>query len=231
MKNIVLFGRGERATVVNDALLLAGHGIVWWYSFPERVYKWGTMLKELDVEFSLGIVANWPLRLDAEVLSVPKHGWVNCHGGPVPNYRGGSPLNWQIINGEEILRVSLLQMDEGLDTGPILSEQAFGLEKYETIDDAHRRANSAFAEMVVAHVDLLENYPETIKPTPQDFYDSSIRTPKTWPQRNDDMGEIDLSWSAEKVVNFVRALTHPYPGAWLKGGDGERVRVWNASLR
>ena len=230
MKNIVLFGRGDRALAVNEALLAAGHGVLWWHQMPESGRDWLKALRG-EGDILLGVVANWPLKLRPEVLAIPKYGWINCHAGPVPTYRGGSPLNWQIINGEEILCVSLLQMDEGLDTGPILSEQAFRLEKYETIDDAHRRANSAFAEMVVAHVDLLENYPETIKPTPQDFYDSSIRTPKTWPQRNDDMGEIDPSWSAERIHNFVRALTYPYPGAWLRTRDGERVRVWNASLR
>ena len=228
MKNIVLFsnnrGRGE-ATL--NALLDAGHEV---HICTTPLVTEGHIQRLDQYGKTLAIVAGWPYRFTKEELSVPKHGFINCHAGPVPNYRGGSPLNWQIINGEEILRVSLLQMDEGLDTGPILSEQAFRLEKHETIDDAHRRANSAFAEMVVAHVNLLENYPETIRPTSQDFYDSSIRTPKTWPQRTDDMGKIDLSWSAGRIHNFVRALTHPYPGAWLRGSDGKRIRVWNTSL-
>lgn len=82
--------------------------------------------------------------------------------------------------------------------------------------------------MVRAYVDLLENYPESITETPQEFW-SDIRPTKTWQQRNDDMGKIDCHWSAERIHNFIRALTHPYPGAWLEAGDGKRVRIWNAS--
>ena len=122
-----------------------------------------------------------------------------------------------------------MAMAEGLDTGPVLSSQGFRLEAHETIADAHRMANLAFAEMVAAHVWLLENSPETIRETPQEFW-AGIRPPKTWPQRNDDMGEIDPRWPAEQIVNKVRALTRPYPGAWIAAEDGRRVRIWDASL-
>lgn len=230
MKNIVLFGRDHRALAVREALLAAGHNILWWYSVPDRDRDWEKALSASGREISLGVVANWPLKLRPEVLAIPKYGWINCHAGPVPTYRGGSPLNWQIINGETHMGLSLLQLDEGLDTGPVISRTWFRLEKHQTIADAHILANEWFGEAVAACVTTLDRWPESHQSIPQDAY-SGLGEPRTWPQRNDDMGGIDLSWPAEKVVNFVRALTHPYPGAWLKAHDGKRVRIWNASLR
>jgi methionyl-tRNA formyltransferase len=224
VQGIALFCNGERGESVRKALLDDGHEIQ--VAFTPRTFPTVDRLRSLAP--LLSVVAGFPIIFTKAMIDVPRHGTINCHAGPVPNYRGGSPLNWQIINGEKILWVSLLKMDEGLDTGPVLASTGFRLEQHETIADAHQKANIAFAEIVAAHVWLLENSPETIQETPQEFW-AGIRAPKTWPQRNDDMGMIDLDWPPERINNFVRALTRPYPGAWLPVGGGEKIRIWEAS--
>ena len=65
----------------------------------------------------------FPYIFNKELLDTPKHGSINLHGGRLPKYRGGSPLNWQIINNEKYIGISIIQMDEGIDTGPILLEK------------------------------------------------------------------------------------------------------------
>ena len=242
MERIVLFHNGERGKVVATALEEGGHTII--DTFTPRTFPSVARLRKLKPRLS--VVAGFPLRFSAEMIAVPELGTINCHAGPVPSYRGGSPLNWQIINGAERIWVSVLQMDEGLDTGPVLSTTSFYLGPDETIADAHRKANIAFAEAVTSVVWLMENdqvhlearqqnHPEPAPPrfyskgTPQSFY-KALQKPKTWPQRNDDMGQIDSTWPAKRIHNFVRALTHPYPGAWIKGSDGKRVRVWETSI-
>jgi len=242
MDRIVVFYNGERGKVVATALESEGHKII--DAFTPKTFPSAARLRKLRPQLS--VVAGFPLRFSKELIEVPTYGTINCHAGPVPSYRGGSPLNWQIINGAERIWVSVLQMDEGLDTGPVLSTTSFFLDKNETIADAHRYANIAFAEIVISVVWLIEHDPRYLdaqsqthpspappkfylKSTPQSFY-KKLQKPKTWPQRNDDMGEIDPAWPARRIHNFVRALAHPYPGAWIKGSDGKRVRIWETSI-
>lgn len=167
----------------------------------------------------LFIVAGFPQIFKPSLLSVPKHGVWNCHAGPLPEYRGGSPLNWQIIDGKEVLGVSLIKMDEGIDTGPIIDQTGFTLHHDETIREAHAKANLAFASMVSR---ALKHFP----PSPMPQGESQARYRK---QRTDADGEFLLTWPPELIHNHVRALTHPYPGAWFRSGD-RKVRVWSTSL-
>lgn len=124
VKGIVLFYNGERGKAVRKALFGAGHEIQ--VAFTPQAFP---TVDQLRAEAPLlSIVAGFPIIFKKDMIGVPKYGTINCHAGPVPNYRGGSPLNWQIINGETQIWVSLLRMDEGLDTGPVIASTSFKLE-------------------------------------------------------------------------------------------------------
>ena len=241
MKRIVVFYNGERGKAVMTALEETDNEVI--ESFTPATFPTPARLRKLRP--NLSVVAGFPIIFTKEMIDIPKYGTINCHAGPLPSYRGGSPLNWQIMNGAERLWVSVIQMDEGLDTGPILSQTSFPLGDSETIADAHEKANIAFAEAVVSVVWLFENdvgqsnyvmpqnrYIEPQAPhygTDQSCYED-CQTPKTWPQRDDDMGEISpQTMTASEIHNKVRALTHPYPGAWIKAKDGKRVRIWKTT--
>ena len=77
----------------------------------------------LSKNIDINLVCGFPYIFNKELLDTPKHGSINLHGGRLPKYRGGSPLNWQIINNEKYIGISIIQMDEGIDTGPILLEK------------------------------------------------------------------------------------------------------------
>ena len=81
-------------------------------------------LKNFDPE--LFIVAGYSTILKQKVLDIPQLGTINLHAGRLPEYRGGSPLNWQLINGEEKAGISVILMDEGIDTGSVLAEELVG---------------------------------------------------------------------------------------------------------
>ena len=174
------------------------------------------LLRELGPD--LFIVAGFPQIFRKEILSIPKYGAWNCHAGPVPEYRGGSPLNWQIIDGKEKIGISLLLMDEGIDTGPLIAAREFFLSKEETISEAHWKANHLFADMVEQ---ALNEFPPVVMQQP---ISSLYRK-----QRKDDDGEINPAWDKARALNFIRALNHPYPGAWIRLDNGERLRIWEAS--
>jgi len=212
--NIILFMNGKRGEMVLNALHVQGYNT---YAVPDTDVNDPKFIEDVKTyKPDLFIVAGYSRIFKKDLLMVPKMGTWNCHAGPVPDYRGGSPLNWQIIDGKDVLGVTLLKMDAGIDTGPVLLERQFRLAPHETIADAHKKANTLFCMMV------LQALREKPKPKPQPKEGTQRK------QRNDDMGEIDLSWDGERIVNFVRALTHPYPGAWIEK-DGKRIRIWSAS--
>ena len=210
----MMLGHGARYDAVRAAVLAAGH----------------TLPPVIEERPLVGICCGWSKILTAAELSIPIWGWINCHAGQVPGYRGGSPLNWQIINGVSLLGVSVLKMTEGIDDGPVLAEQAFALLPHEDISHAHSKANALFAGMVPKVLEriIAGEQPERRQPGIPPTY---------WHQRNDSDGEIDWTWPAERVHNFVRALTRPYPGAWVRvppNGDDRlyehRARIWKTSL-
>ena len=171
----------------------------------------------------LAIVAGFPQILSHELISIPTNGTINLHGGKLPEYRGGSPLNWQIINGESNIGISIIKMDSGIDTGPLIYETSFKLKSYEDISDAHRKANDLFAELSFRALRALED--GSIK-----FHDQEEKDAVYWHQRNSNDGLINWdNMTAIKVINMVRALNRPYPGAF-SFRNGDKVKVYSASL-
>jgi methionyl-tRNA formyltransferase len=164
------------------------------------------------------ILAGFPRIVGREFLSLCQV--INLHAGRLPQYRGGSPLNWQIINGEKVAGLSIIRVDEGIDTGPVLAEAEIPIGPDDTIADLHQRANEVFPEMVVDVLDRMAT--DELRPRPQ-----GVGT--YWHQRRESDGLIDWSRRAEDVHNFVRAITRPYPGAFT-WRDGKKVRIWKTRL-
>ena len=108
---------------------------------------------------------------------------INLHSGPLPEYRGGSPLNWQMIHGKDKIGLSVIFMDEGIDTGPILAEDWINVSHNDTASTLVPKANECFATMVCG---VLEDISKgTLSPHIQDESKAAY-----WHQRNDDDGQI-----------------------------------------
>jgi methionyl-tRNA formyltransferase len=219
---IVVFMNGDRGYAVLGALTAPhlGYDVIGVpdkdVNAPEFI---DTMIK---YQPDLFIVAGYSRIFKKNLLSVPKLGTWNCHAGPVPEYRGGSPLNWQIIDGADWIGLSVLQMDEGIDTGPVLQTATFPLGSTQTIKDAHDLANKTFPLMILKLLEIVETAGEVVGLTQPDS--DAYRK-----QRSDRDGEISFLWPAEKIHNYVRALTHPYPGAWFMR-HGRKIRIWSTSV-
>lgn len=170
----------------------------------------------------LGVVAGFPTIFKPSVRSTPELGTLNCHAGRLPQYRGGSPLNWQILNGEKEAGVSVIRMDDGIDSGDVMAETLIPIEAGDNIATLHEKANACFATLVVGAVNRLER--GEIFGRRQDPAAATY-----WHQRNDDDGHIDWRVGARQVHDHVRALTSPYPGAFAYLGD-RRVRILKTTL-
>jgi len=128
---------------------------------------------------------------------------------------------WAIINGEKETGVSLFKLDDGVDDGDIIAQQRIPIAFEDSIKEVYAKATEASKEILLH---ALQNI-ETIKFLPQDK--SKI---EVWPQRKPEDGEIDLNWPAERIYNFIRAQAPPYPGAFIKASNGEKIVIEKARL-
>lgn len=150
----------------------------------------------------MGIVAGFNKILPESLIVKNALGIINLHAGRLPQYRGGSPLNWQIINGESLIGVTIHQLDGGIDTGPILASGSFSLAHDEGIKEAHQKANLLFLSLLNEVLPVLLVDGKEILKLEQNESDACY-----WHQRTPSDGKI--SWdtmSANEVLNLVRGL-------------------------
>ena len=152
------------------------------------------------------VLAGYGSIVKKEFISVAKYGCINLHGGELPKYRGSSPMNWALINGDKSFTLSIIQVDSGIDTGDILIEKKHVIEPEYNISDLHRIANDSFPILLNEVLDKIEN--NSLIPKAQKNSDSSY-----YPLRFPDDGFILFDkFNAEEIHNRVRALAPPYPG-------------------
>jgi methionyl-tRNA formyltransferase len=167
------------------------------------------------------LVMGWYYMVPKKIREIAKHGAWGIHASLLPKYAGGAPLVWAIINGETETGVSLFKLDDGVDDGDIVVQQSIKIDYTDTIKEVYEKATIA-SKKILVHA--LQNI-DTIQPTPQDK--SKI---EVYPQRSPADGEIDLSWPAEKIYNFIRAQAPPYPGAFIKTVDGKKIIIHKAVI-
>jgi methionyl-tRNA formyltransferase len=144
--------------------------------------------------------------LPVDVLTVAPRGAINLHASLLPRYRGAAPIAWSILRGEQETGVSLMQMDAGMDTGPVFSRHALPIGDDETAGDLTIRLGELAAEVVRG--DLLRAVRGELHAEPQDEALATLAPPLTR-----DVGRIDFTATARSIKDQVRALA-PRPGAF-----------------
>ncbi len=171
---------------------------------PKLVQK----IKKLNIDFI--IIAGFHYILKKDLIYSPKFCTLNLHSGRVPNYRGGSPLNWQLINNEKYIYLSVLKVDLGIDTGDVIMQKKFKIKKHFDIKIVHNIANKEFPKML--EKSLLDIYRGISKPVSQ----KTLKLiNKTYKQRVPSDGKIFWRKNTNlQIHNLIRALSNPYPGAF-----------------
>jgi len=152
------------------------------------------------------VVAAYGQILPKEILELPKYGCINIHASLLPLYRGAAPINWAIIHGETRTGNTIMQMEEGLDTGPILLQEAIPIDPKDTAGTLMEKLSALGAKLITAALPLIE----AGKLTPEQ-QDSSRATFAPLLRKED--GLINWKLSAPEIHNQVRGLT-PWPGAY-----------------
>lgn len=159
----------------------------------------------------LGICCQYGLLIPENILNIPKHGVLNVHTSLLPKYRGASPIQSALINDEIETGITIMKMDKGLDTGPIILQKSLKIEPEDTFPDLDEKLSKiailTLSEAIFPYVE------GKIKPQIQDNFQAT-----TCREFSRDDGKIDWSQSAQKIYNQYRGLT-PWPGVWTMLGD------------
>lgn len=178
----------------------------------------------LSDKVDLFILCGFPYIIKKNLYNLPKFGTLNLHAGPLPHYKGGSPLNWQIINGEKRIGLSVIKINSKIDDGPLLKQKFFKIKKNYNIEDVHKIANNIFPKILYDSIIRIINLK---KP----FIKKNNRLPKYFKQRSQKDGKINWKKLDKiKVYNLIRALTKPYPGAFSYNSRGKKIIFYKASI-
>jgi len=174
----------------------------------------------LQIKPDLCIVAGWYWLIDRDTLDAVPNGFIGFHNSLLPKYRGGSPLVWTMINGEERAGVSMFSFTEGMDEGDIWGQRSVKIEFSDYIADILLELeNETISLLREKYIDILEG---KIKPVKQNHNDATYCA-----QRFPFDGMIDWNKSSMEIYNFIRAQSEPYPGAFTFY-EKQKLFIWKA---
>lgn len=244
---IVFMGTPDFSVPVLDALA-ARHDIVAVYSQPPRPAGRGkaerptpvharalelglpvrhpTSLRnpEAQAEFAalgadIAVVVAYGLILPQVVLDAPRLGCLNIHASLLPRWRGAAPIHRAIMAGDDETGICIMQMEAGLDTGPVLLREATAIKQTETTSDLHDRLSAMGADLILTALDRLPGLTPEPQPDQGVTYAAKI-----------DKAEARIDWTrpAVEIDRQIRGLS-PFPGAWCMMG-AERVKLLRSHL-
>lgn len=195
------------------------HGLTVLQPVKIKTPEWVDKLRELKAD--VFVVAAFGQILSKEILDMPKYGCINIHASLLPKYRGAAPINWAIINGEKETGVTIMQMNEGVDTGDMLSHVVVPIAPKETAESLFDKLAKAGAELIVETLPKLEA--GEIIPVPQDESQSSHVK-----MMNKSLGKIDWNQDAVVIERLVRGL-NSWPSAYTYY-QGKSVKLWDCDV-
>lgn len=210
-------GRGKemQASAVKECALR--HGLPVFQPVKIKTPEAVARLKQYEAD--LYVVAAFGQILSGEILNLPRLGAVNIHASLLPKYRGAAPIQWAILMGERETGVTIMQMNEGLDTGDMLLKKKVRIEDTDTGESLHDKLSIAGAELIVEALPLLEQ--GKVTPAAQDDTQSCYAK-----MLHKEMGRIDWSRTAVEIERQVRAL-NSWPSAYTSY-HGKTLKIWEA---
>lgn len=210
-------GRGKKIqyTVVKKKALELGLEV---YQ-PDNINSEESIEKIKALEPDFIIVAAYGQILSKEILAIPKYSCLNIHASLLPSYRGAAPINWAIIKGETETGITIMKMDEGLDSGDMMLSQSIPIEKTDDSESLYEKLANLGGKLIV---DVIENY-DDFKPVQQNH---SLKTYA--PMLKKDLGKIDWTKSGKDIANLIRGLK-PWPIAYTQYND-ESLKIHEASF-
>ncbi|MBY6117981.1 methionyl-tRNA formyltransferase [Mameliella alba] len=206
-------GKKDRPTPVHQRALALGLPV----RHPERLKSPEDQAAFADLNVDVAVVVAYGLILPQPVLDAPKHGCLNIHASLLPRWRGAAPIHRAIMAGDPETGVCIMQMEAGLDTGPVLLREATRIGATETTGELHDRLSRMGAQLITQALDRIDDLVPEPQPEEGVTYAAKI-----------DKAEAAVDWTrpAEEISRQVRGLA-PFPGAWTTHG-GDRIKLLGA---
>ena len=211
-------GRKQELTPPEVKVCALEHGLTVYQPKTLRDGEAMKIISELNPDCI--VVVAYGKILPKEILDYPKYGCINIHASLLPKYRGSAPIQWSVINGEKETGVTIMQMDEGIDTGDMLYQKAVPIGIDDTAESMFEKLSVLGGEMIVEALDKLEKGELTA-----DKQDDSLSTHA--PMLDKKISEIDWHKSAAEVHNLVRGL-YSWPIAQTSL-HGKKLKIYRTS--
>ena len=167
------------------------------------------------------VVVAYGCIIPPQLLHVAKYGCINLHVSLLPKYRGSAPIQWAVLNGDAETGVSIMQLDEGLDTGDVLMVEPVAIDPEETSGELFDRVSAVGAKTLVDALAKIEA--GQLTPVPQDHSKATLAPPLS-----KDTARFAFTEDAAHIHNWVRGM-NPWPTAWFEQ-DGKRIKVSECRL-
>lgn len=167
-------------------------------------------------------VIGWSQIVKKDTLNIPNKGCIGMHPSLLPIGRGRAAIPWAILKGLKKTGVTMFKIDEGIDTGDIIGQEIIELDNEITASTLYKKAEKA-------HITLIKRYWEKICDNRIALIKQNEKEATQWKKRTPEDGEIDSSMSMSEAEKLVRAVTHPYPGAFYRDKD-KIIRIWKAKV-
>ncbi|GAC1522990.1 MAG: methionyl-tRNA formyltransferase [Collimonas sp.] len=184
---------------------------------PEIAQKAHEVLRHTPHEVM--VVAAYGLILPRSVLDIPRLGCINIHGSLLPRWRGAAPIHRAIESGDRQTGITIMQMEEGLDTGPMLQRQSIAIADDDTTGSLHDKLAQLGGAMIVQTLRQMQHGPVPATAQAEQGVTYAAKISK-------DEAALDFSLSAEQLARKIRAF-HPFPGAHANVA-GTTVKIWHA---
>ena len=247
---VIFMGTPDFSVGTLEALVEAGHEVVLAVSQPDKPKGRGEKMqfppvKETALKYNIPVFQPKKVRepecieelrkynadvcvvvafgqiLPKEILEMTPYGCINVHASLLPKYRGAAPIQWAVIDGEEVSGVTTMQMDEGLDTGDMIMKTELVLDPKETGGSLFEKLADAGAKLCVETLKALENKTATWEPqgeTPTDYAR----------MLNKELGNIKWENTALQIERLIRGL-NPWPSAYTDW-NGKVMKIWEAEV-
>ncbi|SDZ55464.1 methionyl-tRNA formyltransferase [Jannaschia faecimaris] len=245
---VIFMGTPEFSVPVLNTLVDAGHDVVAVYSQPPRPAGRGkkdrpspvqaraealgievrtpVSLKGEDaqtafaaLEAEIAVVVAYGLLLPQAVLDAPEHGCINVHASLLPRWRGAAPIHRAIMAGDPRTGVCIMQMEAGLDTGPVLLREGTDIGPADTTGDLHDRLSEMGARLAAKAIAQIGRLSPMAQPTEGVTYAAKIDKSEA---------RVDLAWDASTLARHINGLS-PFPGSWIER-DGARLKLLRAEV-
>lgn len=212
-------GRGKTLAAPPVKEVALEHGIE---VFQPHIIKEENAIERLrQFEADIFVVAAYGKILSKAILDMPKYGCINAHASLLPKYRGAAPIQWSIIDGEKLTGITVMQMDEGLDTGDMLFKSVVEIADDDTADTLYDKLSICGGSLIVEALDRIEE--GDIHPVKQDD------TQATYAKMLDKtLGRVNFGKPAAEIERLVRGL-NSWPGTYTYI-NGKTLKIWKSAV-